>query len=41
MGASKEKTVKKRRHESESEGSDDLREELDAEAVLVMKSDEL
>jgi hypothetical protein len=40
-GAAKEKAVEKRHHESESEDSDDLQEELDAEAVLVMNSDEL
>jgi hypothetical protein len=38
-GAAKEKAVKKRRHQSESEDSDDLQEELDAEALLVMNSD--
>jgi hypothetical protein len=33
-GAAKKKAVKKRRHESESEDSYDLQEELDAEAEL-------
>jgi hypothetical protein len=33
-GAAKEKAVTKRRHESESEDSDDLQEELDAETEL-------
>ncbi len=40
-GSAKEKALKKRRHKSESEDSYDLQEELDAEAVLVMNSDEL
>ncbi len=33
-GAAKEKAVKKKRHKSESEDSNDLQEELDAEAEL-------
>ncbi len=33
-GAAKEKDVKKRRHKSKSEDSDNLPEELDAEAEL-------